>query len=440
MRYVALFLLAALCMPVGASSVLQGIYSDFSSNQNLTTPKSYQDQQAGYATGGGLVVRTRNTQVNPFNLSMPRMNVGCGKIDAFFGSISFIQKEELVRLLQNVGSGALTYAFQLGMKTLSPEIEGLLSELRETIMKMNALELDSCQMGMNLVGGALPKGSKAEEIHCKNLQMSGGEDSFGARESCKDLNKVAENVSAMKTKEENQDVLQGEYNLTWHIAKKLNFDDETAKFALSALGSIISKREGERFRVTSHRGFGAEEDFLEGYLKGGVQVDGYACVDGECKDIQKQRVTISQQSSLLSYFQRWVGEMMVSYRSNNMPSSRSEETVALLIDASSLPLLRYIEVSQATGVVGLLDEALEYMARQILIRRIERLSLEIKTALSAMAKIQLDDTVTENFKDQLDKITESLKAQGRAFRRDSMWRLEQELKAHEMSVKSMKGA
>lgn len=440
MKCIAPFLCVALSFPANASSVLQSIYSDFATQGNFTPPTRYQDQKAGYMSAGGLAVRSQSTQVNPFNLSLPKLNAGCGKIDAFFGSISFIQKEQLVQLLQNIGSSALSYGFQLALKTAAPEVEALLTELRDIVMKMNALELDSCQMGMNLVGGMLPKGSKAEQIHCQNLKQSGGEDSFGARQSCRELSDVTQEVSKMKTDTANQDVLQGEYNLTWHIAKKLNFDDQTATFALSALGTIISKKEDGRFRITSYRGFGAEEDFLEAYLKGGIKTDGYRCEGSLCQDIKKHKFSLSQTSSLSNHFQKWIEQMRVSYSSNTLQGVRAQETIALLMDASSLPLLRYIEVSQATGAVGLLDDALDYIVRQILIKRIERLALEIKTALAVMAKIQLDDTVTEEFKNQIETITSSLKAQGRAYRRDSILRLEQELRAHELSVKSMKGA
>jgi len=423
------------------ASILKNIYEDFSNNSNLTTPHSVQDQRAGYATAGGLVVRSRSMSVNPFQLSLPSINAGCGKIDAFFGSMSIIRGQELVQLLQNMGTAAASYGVQLAIKTMAPEVEALMAELRDLVMRMNAVELDSCQMGMHLVGGMLPKGTEAERIHCHNLKQTGGEDSFFATSACKDPKEVIRQVETMKRDAKNADVLQGAYNLTWHIAKKLNFDERTALFAMSALGTIVSKKEGDRYQVVSHRGFGASEDFLEGYLKGGQSVEGYACVGDtrECLDILKKKTTYTASTSLLSYFQKWIGEMQTAYKKNKMSGSRAVESQSLFSDAAGLPLLRYIEVSAATGVSGLLDEALEYMARQILIRRIERLALELQTALAAMAKVQLEDTTIESFKVQLDEITESLRAQSRGYRRDALVRLDQQLVAHERAVKAMKG-
>lgn len=429
-----------------ANSVLQGIYNNFKEGSNYTRPNSFHDQQAGYMTGGGMVVRTKNTNVNPFNLSLPRVNASCGKVDMFFGSMSLMSRQELKQLMQGIGSSAATYAFQLALKTMAPEVENLMSKLRETVMKMNAVELNSCQMGMQLVGSALAKGSKAEEEHCKNMSMTSDTDYFGTREKCNDVNERNRKMRELKSKAGHEDVLQGEYNLTWHIAKKLNFDEETARFAMSALGTVISKtdkfgpsQEEGSFRVETHYGFGAEEDFLEGYLKGGVQIDGYACVDQACTDVRKIKHSIDKQHALLTYFAKWIEVMRQSYMDNTMQPQRAAETIALLKDSSSLPLYRYIEVSAATGAVGLLDEALEYMVRQLLIMRTERLSVEIKTALTAMSKIQLDDSVIDGFKNHIDKVTENLKKQGRGYRRDAIYRLEQELKAHEKSVKAMRG-
>lgn len=443
---IGVMLLGGALSQAEASSVLQGIYHNFKEGANYTKPNSFHDQQAGYMTGGGMVMRTRNTHVNPFNLSLPSVNAGCGKVDMFFGSVSMMSRQELKQLLQGIGSSAATYAFQLALKTMAPEVENLMSKLRETIMKMNAVELNSCQMGMQLVGSALAKGSKAEEEHCKNMSMSTDTDYFGTREKCNDVNERNRKIRELKAKDNHQDILQGEYNLTWHIAKKLNFDEATAKFALSALGTVISKtdRTGPRqeegnFRVETHYGFGAEEDFLEGYLKGGSQIDGYACVDRDCTNVVKTRHSITKENSLLHYFSVWIETMTQSYKDNTMQPQRAAETIALLKDSSSLPLYRYIEISAATGAVGLLDEALEYMVRQLLIMRIERLSVEIKTALTAMSKIQLDDSVIDGFKNHIDKVTESLKKQGRGYRRDAIYRLEQTLKAHEKSVKAMRG-
>ena len=422
-----------------STSVLEGIYKSFADNSNFTSPQRFQDQQAGYWTGGGLMVRSRSQHLNPFNISLPHISAGCGKIDAFFGSLSIMKRDELVRLLQNIGSNALTYGFQLALKTAAPQVENLLSQLRKIVMDLNAMELESCQLAMNLVGGMLPKESQVASIHCQNMKRFGGEDAWGARNLCKSEDEVAKEVSRMKENVANQDILQGAYNLTWHIAKKLDFDEKTALFALSALGTIVSKKEGNKFKVVNHPGFGNEDSFLKAHLLGGAETNSYACGDKDkCLDLHKKHQRIPVEKSLKSYFMTWIHELEKSYQTNVLLSHKAEENISLLVDASSLPLLRYIEVSSATGNFTLLEDSLEFMSLQILIGRIKRLSTEIITALSILEKVQLEDSVIKSFKKQLFKVNEGLKLRARSYRTDTLWRLESQIKALETVVKSNK--
>lgn len=69
---------------------------------NVTTPGSYQDQTAGFYTGGSLVTRNsvRNAQIT--TVQMPGYRAGCGGIDLWMGGFSHIKSQELVEMARNM--------------------------------------------------------------------------------------------------------------------------------------------------------------------------------------------------------------------------------------------------------------------------------------------------------------------------------------------------
>ena len=60
------------------------------------------------------------------NARLPSLRAGCGGIDLFGGAFSFINKQQFVALLQNIGSNAVGYAFKLALQSISPDIDKLL--------------------------------------------------------------------------------------------------------------------------------------------------------------------------------------------------------------------------------------------------------------------------------------------------------------------------
>ena len=83
---------------------------------NTTAPGNFQDASAGYYSGGGMAVRTKNTAINPLSMTPPSLSTGCGGIDAYLGSFSMICGGEVVNIANNIGSEAVAYGFHLGYR------------------------------------------------------------------------------------------------------------------------------------------------------------------------------------------------------------------------------------------------------------------------------------------------------------------------------------
>ena len=75
---------------------MNSFFNDAGGAANVTGPSAYQGQSAGYYSLGNVWTRFPQKSVAPFNLQLPSARAGCGGIDLFSGSFSFINASEIV--------------------------------------------------------------------------------------------------------------------------------------------------------------------------------------------------------------------------------------------------------------------------------------------------------------------------------------------------------
>jgi len=78
---------------------------------NASGPGAYKDQAAGYYTGGSFFARNTVHTADLTSIRLPGYRAGCGGIDLYMGSLSFISSEELVRAFRAVASNIASYVF-----------------------------------------------------------------------------------------------------------------------------------------------------------------------------------------------------------------------------------------------------------------------------------------------------------------------------------------
>lgn len=253
------------------SSGLEEMFKKLGASSNYTGAGAFKDQSAGHYTAGGLVVRQKNKAISPINIRLPNFEMNCGDFDLRFGGFSFIQAQEMIEMLRRVGTGVPTYAFQLALKTMAPQIEGTLGNIRTFLQRINNIMLSDCRMKQTILEGIAPNQSTLHEKVCQDMQRGGhAEDYTGARKRCLKHSKQEEALK--KAKEKYKDLLVGEYNVVWHVIKKMPQyanNKDLAQFIMTVVGTIISKKEGEYYKVTPIPPKGDEKDFLLVYLKGG---------------------------------------------------------------------------------------------------------------------------------------------------------------------------
>ena len=136
-------------------------YSSFLSDQtdkmfnetlsNVTTPGAYETRQRGVLTGGQYTAHNRIRNVQLFSFSLPSISAGCGGIDIFAGSFSFINSDQLVALMRSIASNAVSYAFKVALETMSPTIKGVVDVLNDLAQKVNSSNINSCRIAQGFV-------------------------------------------------------------------------------------------------------------------------------------------------------------------------------------------------------------------------------------------------------------------------------------------------
>lgn len=138
--------------PIVATAGLQTqMESIFNSMTNTSKPGVYEGVSRGVITGGGLSIHNRIINANIVAFSPPSWKIGCGGIDIFGGSFSFINADQLVQLMRAIAANASGYAFSLAVDfistTIGLNIKEWLNQIQEWIRKYS----NSCEMAKSIV-------------------------------------------------------------------------------------------------------------------------------------------------------------------------------------------------------------------------------------------------------------------------------------------------
>ncbi|HOE18875.1 MAG TPA: conjugal transfer protein TraH [Syntrophorhabdaceae bacterium] len=151
-----ILLLALLVTPATANlnDSLNDMFTRWGGRVNVTDPGAYTAQTRGFLVGGSLSARVPSTSLQPFTWKEPFIKAGCGGIDIFGGSFSFINAEQFTQFLQAIGQNALGYAFSLGLEAVCPTCNATIKQLRQYMNDLNKYGMDSCMAAKSLVNTA----------------------------------------------------------------------------------------------------------------------------------------------------------------------------------------------------------------------------------------------------------------------------------------------
>jgi hypothetical protein len=141
--------LSLLIAPIASADINDGLDNMFMTTGN--EPTIYQSQRRLGVDIGTLRLRAPINTFNVVNLTPPQFRSGCGGIDLYGGSFTFINAEQFRQMLRQIGANALGYAFKLALATMCEKCDSILTGLQEKIDALNKMQVDSCRWGQGLV-------------------------------------------------------------------------------------------------------------------------------------------------------------------------------------------------------------------------------------------------------------------------------------------------
>jgi conjugative transfer pilus assembly protein TraH len=226
-------------------------FNEMGAYGNVTGPQVVQGQTSTVYTGGSMYMRTPIRNYQLASIAPPSVRAGCGGIDLFAGSFSFINSEQLTALLRNVANNAIGYAFMMAVKSISPEVADLMQYLQDQASKINGVNLNSCQLAEGITTATLGPllSDKKEQA---NAQGTGSVLSNLWPDSFQSFNEWRQSKSAKKQARQQaasadanlKEILQPG-NVVWKALQKTGAPDELKELMMSMIGTIIIVPVGE---------------------------------------------------------------------------------------------------------------------------------------------------------------------------------------------------
>jgi conjugative transfer pilus assembly protein TraH len=228
---------------------MQSWFNDIGAYGNVTGPAAYQGQTMNLYSGGSLYMRTPVKNYQLATISPPGFKAGCGGIDLFAGSFSFINKEQLTALLRNIANNAIGYAFMMAVKSISPDLADLMQYLQDQISKVNNLNINSCQAAEGMVtaiGSTLTDKTQEKEGKVAGASLNLYADVFESWDAWKDRSRAKQTRdAAVSADARNKDTFDPG-NVVWRALLRVNgVDNDTRQLMMSMTGTIIIVPPGE---------------------------------------------------------------------------------------------------------------------------------------------------------------------------------------------------
>ena len=246
---------------------MQELFDSVNAQVNVSNAAVLQGQTMNLHTGGNLFVRMPTRTYNLASMTPPSWNADCGGIDLFMGGFSFINKEQFVAMLRNIGSNALGYGFKLAIQNLCPTCDNVMQALAATAQQINRMNMDSCEAAKGIVKAALPDAwTRGRQNAAKNFGVDGNmfENVTDAWMNVMNNESRANSTvnTAAQTKPEAKDQLPSG-NVVWKALKKMDgLSDEHRMVLMSMIGSVILPTESsdpEKPRVLARKELSIEE-------------------------------------------------------------------------------------------------------------------------------------------------------------------------------------
>jgi len=147
-------------------------WADGQIQANVSSGGSIKTKVTTGLSGPSLRVRWSSLgTINPVHIEAPHASVGCNGIDIGFGSISFLNFDELVDKLKGIAATAPAFAFKMAIDTVCSQCSTIMQDLEEIVDEINNFSLDACAISQQL-------GNSVGKAIGENLQNTVGDGTY----------------------------------------------------------------------------------------------------------------------------------------------------------------------------------------------------------------------------------------------------------------------
>ncbi|BAV66511.1 conjugative transfer pilus assembly protein TraH [Sphingomonas trueperi] len=349
------------------ASEMNGFFNDAGGAANVTGPTAFQGQSAGYYSLGNVWTRFPQKSVSPFNLQLPSARAGCGGIDLFSGSFSFINASEIVAMLKATANNALGFAFKLAIDSVSPEIGKVMDEFSQKAQLLNQMNISSCETAQALVGGIWPQMETTRSTICEAVGNSQGvfSDWAASRQGCnnggqRDATLAGNTDPAMK-----EQIIGDPHNYTWEALKKSSkfgaFDQAFSEYVMTLVGTIVTtpptgSEHGPKVVIYGP----AEEAVVTALLDGTANAPAVKilkCNNDPCTDVSDQTLSVPASSALRPRIATMIKSMSSKIRSDSALDAAEKQ----LLNMATVPIYKILAV-QAYAHYALTDGEIQTLS------------------------------------------------------------------------------
>lgn len=397
----------------GLQSQLDGVFGQMT---NTTPPGVYESQRRGVLSGGRMTVKNKIFDEAVVGFTPPSWKAGCGGVDLFGGSFSFINAEQLVQLLRSVAANAKGYAFQLALDNVFPEASKHIESFQKKIQAMNQHLGNSCQLAQGLVNDLSSGYDVKNKTDASLTTTSKGlfDDIFSAKQESggeTPIKSLKSNAPA--------DYKKMTGNILWKEMKRNALsswfrygDSNLAEQIMSITGTVII---GDMVNDQTGSSSGDQNTNpvitvpgnkinLRDLIEGG-SIESYYCPDQEqCYEVKTKQISLKgMRDQILDILKGTSSSPGVIFKYANNSGQLTPQEMAF---TSNLPsgmgaIVRNLSILSYDSSVLFVDEAASAIALSISMNLIEN--------FFKAATLSLSSSAAPNSKQALDQISESRK-------------------------------
>lgn len=402
-----ILMIVATVVHAGVDSDLNKFFERLNFTHNVSRPHAFQDQQGGYYSGGSIMIRGENENMTLFEVNPPNAAFGCSAIDLYAGAFSFINKEQFLALMNNIGKNSIAFGTQIALQTAAPQIKSVLDQLIGTIQDINGLNINSCHAAASMLGGVLPKTQATSSVLCESIGISKNRfsDHADAKQGCvygKGHDRYNKNEH-----DDFKDLLGDEYNIAWKAlnnAAMFQNDRKLGELFMSISGSVILKKQNKK-HVTEYLMSLAKNDDIIGALVSGGRAYVYQCDQvgsDQCLNPSQVEINIPEESSILYKVRHYIQGLSKKV----VMDDKIDESEKSFVNSTYFPILKIIAVETAfkegNSPISA-DEIAEIVAYDLVLRYLTRVIDLTAQAATQLQSVQLTGEPFREFSDGINQ-------------------------------------